>query len=191
MPPPAFETCPDARPCGDGPRVPLLLISPYARSGAIVSDPGDHASFAKLVSIVFDLPPLASLPDEKPYLPKGPRDTNPAITDLLGGFDPARLAGTSPPDCGRTSPDSRQDGRHVSAADELPEPGDHAGGGARCNGDRHLPALRRGRVGRTKLGCCSLWPAADDRTDEGKADERPTDFQQPPRNWRAAKKRLR
>ncbi len=97
VPPPVFESCPDARPCGDGPRVPLLLISPYAKSGAIVSDPGDHASFAKLVSVLFDLPPLASLPDEKPYLPKGPRDTNPAITDLLGGFDPARLAGTSPP----------------------------------------------------------------------------------------------
>jgi phospholipase C len=97
VPPPAFETCPDGHPCGDGPRVPLILISPYAKSGAIISDPGDHASFAKFLSVVFGLPPLGSLPDEKPYLPKGPRDTNAAITDLLGGFDPARLAGTSPP----------------------------------------------------------------------------------------------
>ncbi|HXW52255.1 MAG TPA: alkaline phosphatase family protein [Candidatus Acidoferrales bacterium] len=97
VPPPTFEPCPDKRPCGDGPRVPLILISPYARSGAIVADPGDHASFAKFVGTVFNLPALASLPDEKPYLPEGPRDANAAITDLLGGFDPARLDGTTPP----------------------------------------------------------------------------------------------
>ena len=97
VPPPQFEACPDKNPCGDGPRVPLILISPYARSGGVVSDPGDHASFAKFLDVLFNLPPLASLPDEKPYLPEGPRDTNPRLTDLLGGFDPARLAGTRPP----------------------------------------------------------------------------------------------
>jgi phospholipase C len=77
--------------------VPLILISPYAKSGAIISDPGDHASFAKFLGALFDLPALGSLPDEKPYLPRGPRDTNPALTDLLGGFDAARLAGTATP----------------------------------------------------------------------------------------------
>lgn len=96
VPPPRFERCPDGHPCGDGPRVPLILISPYAKSGAIVSDPGDHASFAKFLDVLFRLPTLASLPDEKPYLPEGPRDANPRLTDLLGGFDPARLAGTKP-----------------------------------------------------------------------------------------------
>ena len=97
VPPPQFEPCPDQHPCGDGPRVPLILISPWARSGSIVSDPGDHVSFAKFLDVLFDLPPLASLPDEKPYLPEGPRDQNPRLTDLLGGFDPARLAGKRPP----------------------------------------------------------------------------------------------
>jgi phospholipase C len=97
VPPPVFEECPDGHPCGDGPRVPLILISPYARSGAIIADPGDHASFAKFLGALFDLPALGSLPDEKPYLPRGPRDTNASLTDLLGGFDPARLAGTSAP----------------------------------------------------------------------------------------------
>jgi phospholipase C len=97
VPPPQFEPCPDKRPCGDGPRVPFILISPYAKSGAIVSDPGDHASFAKFVETLFGIPALASLPDEKPYLPQGPRDENPALTDLLGGFDPQRLAGTKAP----------------------------------------------------------------------------------------------
>jgi phospholipase C len=93
VPPPQFERCPDANPCGDGPRVPMILISPYAKSGGIVSDPGDHASFVKFLDALYELPPLASLPDEKPYLPEGPRDTIPTLTDLLGGFDPARLAG--------------------------------------------------------------------------------------------------
>ncbi|HEV2247781.1 MAG TPA: alkaline phosphatase family protein [Terriglobia bacterium] len=97
VPPPQFEPCPDGDPCGDGPRVPLILISPYARTGGIVSDPGDHASFAKFLEVLFGLPPLAALPDEKSYLPQGPRDTNARLTDLLGGFDPARLAGTEPP----------------------------------------------------------------------------------------------
>jgi phospholipase C len=97
VPPPQFESCPDKHPCGDGPRVPFLLISSYAKSGGIISDPGDHASFAKFLDVLFQLPALASLPDEKPYLPEGPRDTNPRLTDLLGGFDPARLAGTRPP----------------------------------------------------------------------------------------------
>jgi phospholipase C len=97
VPPPQFEACPDKNPCGDGPRVPLILISPYAKSGGIVSDPGDHASFAKFLEVLYNLPPLASLPDEKPYLPEGPRDTNPQLTDLIGGFDPARLSGRRPP----------------------------------------------------------------------------------------------
>lgn len=95
--PPTFEQCPDAKPCGDGPRVPLIMISPYARSGAVVSAPGDHASFAKFLSVLFDLPALSSLPDERPYMPEGPRDGNASITDLLGGFDPDRLAGSKLP----------------------------------------------------------------------------------------------
>ncbi len=97
VPPPRFEMCPDKEPCGDGPRVPLLLISPYARSAGIVSDAGDHVSFAKFLDVLYNLPPLASLPDEKPFLPEGPRDANPRLTDLLGGFDPARLAGKKAP----------------------------------------------------------------------------------------------
>jgi len=97
VPPPQFETCPDKNPCGDGPRIPLILISPYARSAGVDSNPGDHASFAKFLDVLFNLPPLGSLPDEKPYLPQGPRDTNPRLSDLIGGFDPARLDGKRPP----------------------------------------------------------------------------------------------
>ena len=97
VPPPQFETCPDKQPCGDGPRVPLILISPYARAGSIISDSGDHVSFAKFLDVLFNLPPRPPPPDEKPYMPEGPRDANPRLTDLLGGFDAARLSGARPP----------------------------------------------------------------------------------------------
>jgi phospholipase C len=94
VPPPTFEQCPDKQPCGDGPRIPLLLISPYSKTHAIVSNPGDTTSFAHFLDVLYNLPALSSLPDEKPYMPEGPRDANPRITNLLGGFSAARLAGT-------------------------------------------------------------------------------------------------
>src|SRR5581483_2153981 len=97
VPPPQFERCPDASACGDGERVPFILISPFARSGSVVSDYGDTASVLRFAETLFGLPPLASLPEEKPYLPEGPRDDNPSITDLLGAFDPARLDGSQQP----------------------------------------------------------------------------------------------
>ena len=97
VPPPQFERCPDGHPCGDGPRVPAIIISPYAKSGAIVSDVSDHTSFAKFLATLFDLPPLASLPDEAPYMPEGPRDADPRLSNLIGAFDPQRLAGMKPP----------------------------------------------------------------------------------------------
>lgn len=97
VPPPHFENCSDERPCGDGPRLPFIVISPYARDGAIVHDAGDQTSVLKFAETLFGLPSLASLPDEQPYMPEGPRDSNPAVTDLLAGFDPARLSGEMPP----------------------------------------------------------------------------------------------
>ena len=97
VPPPNFERCADGHPCGDGSRIPFIVISPFARSGAIVPDSGDTASIVKFAETVFGLPALASMPDEKPYMPMGPRDALPSITDLSGAFDPGRLAGTTPP----------------------------------------------------------------------------------------------
>ncbi len=95
--PPKFERCPDGRPCGDGPRVPALLISPYAKSNGIIADMADHASFTKFLDVLYGLPPLASLPDEAPYLPLGPRDMLSSISNLVDGFDPNRLLGKTAP----------------------------------------------------------------------------------------------
>jgi phospholipase C len=97
VPAPQFERCQDGHPCGDGPRLPFILISPYAKSGRVVHDSGDTGSVVKFVNTLFGLPALASLPDEKPYMPEGPRDNNPRLTDLTGGFDPGRLSGAVAP----------------------------------------------------------------------------------------------
>jgi phospholipase C len=96
VPPPLWLVCPDGKPCGNGERVPLLLISPYARTG-VVSEYDDQASVIKFVERLFNRTPLAQLPDEARYMPYGPRDGNDETGDLSGGFDPARLTGRKPP----------------------------------------------------------------------------------------------
>jgi len=96
VPPPAWLVCPDGNPCGNGQRVPLLLISPYARTG-VVHENDDQASVIKFVEHLFNRTPLAQLPDEARYAPFGPRDATDATGDLSGGFDALRLSGDRPP----------------------------------------------------------------------------------------------
>lgn len=96
-PPHAFEQCPDGKPCGDGARVPAIVISPYAEQGKVVSEFDDQDSVLKFIETVFGLPALASLPDERRYLPLGPRDGNALIANLRGAFDYDRLRGAAPP----------------------------------------------------------------------------------------------
>ncbi len=47
-----------------GPRIPTILISPYAKSGKISHRYSEHGSVIKFVNELFGLVPLASLPDE-------------------------------------------------------------------------------------------------------------------------------
>lgn len=108
VPPPIRSRGPDGSPITDGPRVPFILISPYARTGYIDHEQGSHASVAKFVDTLFDLPPLALLPDEldarslgeKKFHQKGlgPEDAlTPGISDLVSAFSLARLAGKRKP----------------------------------------------------------------------------------------------
>jgi phospholipase C len=95
-------------PLSRGPRIPLIIISPYARAHEISHDSGDHASVIKFIDLLFNLPKLADLPDEaqarmagekmfqQAYL--GPADDiTPGIGNLLSAFDPARLTGKAKP----------------------------------------------------------------------------------------------
>lgn len=96
VPPPKWLVCPDGQVCGNGQRVPLLLISPYARNG-VVHEYDDQASVIKFVERLFNRTPLARLPDEARFAPFGPRDASDETGDLSGGFDAARLRGDRPP----------------------------------------------------------------------------------------------
>jgi phospholipase C len=55
----------DGSPLAAGPRIPTILISPYARSGKISHHYGEHGSIIKFINELFGLVPLASLPDEE------------------------------------------------------------------------------------------------------------------------------
>ena len=78
---------------GDGPRVPLLVISPYARRDFIDHTYTDHASLLKFIEANWRLSSLTSysednLPNATPgvYVPK----VRPAIGDLMTMFDFAK-----------------------------------------------------------------------------------------------------
>jgi phospholipase C len=94
--PPKWLVCPDGKPCGNGQRVPMILISPFART-SVVHEFDDQASVVKFIERIFNRAPLAAFPDEAKYGPYGPRDQSTATGDLTGGFDPARLRGERPP----------------------------------------------------------------------------------------------
>ena len=77
---------------GDGPRIPLLVVSPYARRGHVDHVYQDHASILKFIERNWRLPPLSArsrdrLPnprmDDDGYLPVN----GPAIGDLMTLFD--------------------------------------------------------------------------------------------------------
>ena len=116
VPPRILAHGPDGLPLSRGIRVPLLVISPFARAHVVAHAEGDHNAVIETINAIFDLPALSSLPDEAAALRAGnsaafnafgppgfqqtylgPRDTNSPITDsLLSGFDPRRLQGTVP-----------------------------------------------------------------------------------------------
>lgn len=96
--PSSFEACNDGYACGDGQRVPFIVISPFSHSGAVVSDYSDTVSVDRFVEAAFGVTAMASLPDEAEVAPYGPRDyRNAAISDLSGAFDLAKLDGSDQP----------------------------------------------------------------------------------------------
>jgi phospholipase C len=77
---------------GDGPRIPLIAVSPYARRGYVDHVYCDHASILKFIEHNWGMPPLSqrsrdNLPDpvmgKDPYRP----ENGPAVGDLYSLFD--------------------------------------------------------------------------------------------------------
>ncbi len=90
-----------------GPRIPMILISPYARVHAISHEVTEHGSIIKLIDSIFNLTPLADLPDEAAARELGKQkygqdslgpsdDRTASAQSLLSAFEPARLMGTVP-----------------------------------------------------------------------------------------------
>ena len=99
---------PDGVTLTTGPRIPLIVISPFARAHVVSHEFGDQASVVKLIDTIFDLPPLADLPEELEARVLGEKtlhqsnlgpadDLTPGISGLLTAFDADRLMGRTPP----------------------------------------------------------------------------------------------
>jgi phospholipase C len=78
---------------GDGPRIPMIVVSPYSRGGRVVHQYGDHASIVKFIDRNWHLKPITersrdNLPNPiqlqtHPYVPVNA----PAIDDLFDAFE--------------------------------------------------------------------------------------------------------
>jgi phospholipase C len=108
VPPQIIAYDPNTLPLTRGPRIPLLVISPYARAHVISHELGDHNSVIKFIDLICGLTPLQDLPDEKeaqklgetlyhqPNL--GPEDDpDTPVGDLTSAFSVARLKGAIQP----------------------------------------------------------------------------------------------
>jgi phospholipase C len=95
-------------PLEQGPRIPAIVISPYAVAHGVSHVPSEHSSIIKFVDELFGLVPLADLPDEErarqigaekfnqPSL--GPADDKvPGVGDMVSAFDTLRLEGKRAP----------------------------------------------------------------------------------------------
>ncbi len=83
---------------GPGIRVPMIVVSPYAKAGHVDTTFSEHSSVLKFIESTFSLPTLASMNHKfDTSTPKGfnyqangapfpPRDGNPAISDLTQCF---------------------------------------------------------------------------------------------------------
>lgn len=101
--PPGFgQTCPQDKtgpeegyPCGDGVRLPALVISPFSKTGVVVHDFADHGSVSKMIEAIFGLPTFGSLPDEAKGVSVGlsPADGDRATSNLFDALDERKLRG--------------------------------------------------------------------------------------------------
>jgi len=83
---------------GPGLRVPMIIVSPYAKPGYVDTTFSEHSSVLKFIETVFGLPTLASINhqfdtatpttnNQANGAPFPPRDGNPAVSDLTECFD--------------------------------------------------------------------------------------------------------
>jgi phospholipase C len=64
VPPNIIAYDPNQLPLSRGPRIPLLVVSPFASAHVVSHELGDHNSVIKFINLVFGLTALQDLPDE-------------------------------------------------------------------------------------------------------------------------------
>jgi phospholipase C len=95
-------------PLQQGPRIPAIVISPYAVAHGVSHVPSEHSSIIKFVNELFGLVPLADLPDEERgrqigvekfgQANLGPSDDKvTGVGDMSSAFDTLRLRGVRAP----------------------------------------------------------------------------------------------
>jgi phospholipase C len=95
-------------PMEQGPRIPAIVISPYAVAHGVSHAPSEHSSIIKFVDELFGLVPLADLPDEANARKIGAEkfgqanlgpadDLTPDVGDMSSAFDTLRLEGKRAP----------------------------------------------------------------------------------------------
>ena len=99
---------PEGNPLDQGPRIPAIVISPYSAVHVISHERTEHSSIIKFIDKLFNLTPLADLPDEAAARKLGqaefgqsnlgPADDKVAgVGTLFTAFDNNRLLGTAKP----------------------------------------------------------------------------------------------
>ena len=107
VPPEQRNTFADGSILAAGPRIPTILISPYAAAGSISHEYSEHGSVIKFIDNLMGLVPLANLPDEKQGVEMGRKtlkqtklgpsdDPSNDVGDLTEAFDYDILQGAKP-----------------------------------------------------------------------------------------------
>ena len=102
------ELDPEGNPLAAGPRIPLLVISPFSRVHTVSHEYTEQSSVIKFIDEIFNLTPLANLPDEMKGRKLGQQEFNQAnlgpadgagspAGDLFSAFDNGRLSGQTAP----------------------------------------------------------------------------------------------
>ena len=86
---------------GDGTRIPLIVVSPYAKQGHVDHTYNDHVSIMKFIEHNWGLPPLSNrsrdnLPNPIQAAGKYAPQNSPAIGDLMSLFDFSRFRANAP-----------------------------------------------------------------------------------------------
>ena len=98
---------PEGNPLDQGPRIPTIILSPYGVVHAISHERTEHSSVIKFINQLFNLTPLANLPDEAEARTLGEtefgqKNLGPAdakvsgVGNLFTAFDNNRLSGAAP-----------------------------------------------------------------------------------------------